>query len=172
MAHSFFKPDVLRSFVFGVEDSLVSTVGMISGIAIVGSTRPVIILTGVILIFVEAFSMAVGDLVSDNAVRELKSKSETPLSASLTQSLVMFFSYLVSGFCVLAPYLVLPPGTALPLSIGISLALLFALGAFGARLANISLIKNGMTMAAVGGAAIVIGMIAGTVVQYFTGAVS
>lgn len=165
-----FKPGILRSFVFGVEDSLVSTVGLVSGIAIVGSSRPAILITGITLIFVEAFSMAVGELVSDNAVREVRTGSETSLLLSLKQSLVMFFSYIFSGFVVLVPYLFLQPLSALPLSISISIVCLFSLGAFGAHLARISILKNGFTMTIIGGAAILIGMGAGTLVESLTGA--
>lgn len=169
MAASPIQPNVFRSFVFGVEDSVVSTVGLISGIAIVGSSRPAILLVGTILIFVEAFSMAVGELMSDNAVRELRTEEETPLGKSLTQALVMFFSYLVSGFVVLLPYILFSSSVALAVSIVVSLALLFALGAFGGKLARISIFKNGLTMAVIGGAAILIGMIAGIVIEKLTG---
>lgn len=165
----FSKPEILRSFVFGVEDSVVSTVGLVSGIAVVGSARPVILITGIILIFVEAFSMATGDLLSDNAVREMRAKEETSLGKSLAQSLVMFFSYLLSGFAVLLPYFFLSPEAALPVSIFISLVLLFALGAFGGAMSKISVIRNGLTMSLIGGAAIVIGMGAGIFIQYLTG---
>ena len=53
----------LRAFVFGVEDSLASTVGLLSGIAIAGAGRETILMTGIVLIFVEAFSMAIGDFL-------------------------------------------------------------------------------------------------------------
>ena len=52
-----------RNFVFGVEDSLVSTVGLLSGISIAGVTNKTIIMTGVILIFVEAVSMGAGSFL-------------------------------------------------------------------------------------------------------------
>lgn len=169
MAASPIQPNVFRSFVFGVEDSVVSTVGLISGIAIVGSSRPAILVTGTILIFVEAFSMAVGDLLSDNAVREFSAQKETPLSRSFSGALVMFFSYLASGFAVILPYVIAPPPLALPASIALSLALLFALGAVEGSVARISLLKNGLTMAFVGGAAILIGMGAGLILQNIGG---
>jgi VIT1/CCC1 family predicted Fe2+/Mn2+ transporter len=53
------KTIYLRNFIFGVEDSLVSTVGLLSGVAVAGVASRTILLTGVVLIFVEAFSMAV-----------------------------------------------------------------------------------------------------------------
>ena len=54
------------SFIFGVEDSLVSTVGLLSGVAVAGVNRSGIFVTGVILIFVEAFSMGVGNFLSED----------------------------------------------------------------------------------------------------------
>ena len=56
------------SFIFGVEDSLVSTVGLLSGVAVAGVTRTDIFITGIILIFVEAFSMGVGNFLLSLAV--------------------------------------------------------------------------------------------------------
>ena len=53
-----FSAVYIRNFIFGVEDSLVSTAGLLSGIAATGMSRPAILLTGIVLIFVEAFSMA------------------------------------------------------------------------------------------------------------------
>ena len=59
----------LRNTVFGVEDSLVSTVGLLSGIAATGSvSKSFILLTGIVYISVEAFSMAVGSFLSEEFV--------------------------------------------------------------------------------------------------------
>ncbi len=159
------RSEVMRSFVFGVEDSVVSTVGLLSGIAAIGTGRTVILLTGVILIFVEAFSMAVGDLVSDNAVNELKSKSEVSYASSVLPAFVMFASYIFSGFAVLLPYVFIEPTKALFVSVGLSMFLLFLLGVFNGKLSRTSLIRNGVTMAAIGGFAIVVGVLAGVVMQ-------
>jgi VIT1/CCC1 family predicted Fe2+/Mn2+ transporter len=167
----FLSNNLMRSFVFGVEDSVVSTVGLVSGIAAIGTGRNIILVTGCILVFVEAFSMAVGDMVSDNTVKEIRLHSETPLSKSFAPALVMFSSYLLSGFAVLAPYVFFIPTVALIISIGISLAVLFGLGALGGRLSGTSLLKNGLTMASVGGVAILIGMAAGFILQSLTGGV-
>ena len=58
----------MRNLIFGAEDSLVSTVGLLSGIAIGGVPKSAIILTGIVLIFVEAFSMGVGSYLSEYSV--------------------------------------------------------------------------------------------------------
>lgn len=154
----------LRNFIFGVEDSLVSTVGLVSGVAVAGVSTSTIVLTGVVLIFVEAFSMAVGSILSDNSVREFKTNHEVPLEQSYSGGLVMFVSYFITGFIPLVPYLLVDRDRALWYSIGASLAALFVLGATAARLARINVIRNGLEMLLVGGLAIAIGVIVGSVV--------
>ncbi len=155
----------LRSFVFGVEDSLVSTVGLISGIAAVGSAQSVIVLTGVVLVFVEAFSMSVGSLLSENSAHEFRVGAEVPLRNSLGTAFIMFISYFISGFIVLVPYLVFSVEKAFFLSIIISLSILFILGALSARFSGTPLIKKGIIMAFVGGVAIALGIVVGSLVQ-------
>ena len=156
---------MIRNFVFGVEDSLVSTVGLISGVAAAGSSRSAILLAGIILVFVEAFSMAAGSLLSDNSADELVQKSSISIFRSMSGAIVMFLSYFISGFVVLAPYMILPPQTALSVSIVISLLALFALGAFSAKLIGNSVFKKAFTMAIVGGSAIILGIVVGNFVE-------
>lgn len=61
----------IREIVFGLEDSLVSTLGAITGIAAGVGNNYVVILSGVVLIFVEALSMAVGSYLSSKSAREV-----------------------------------------------------------------------------------------------------
>ena len=153
--------DHIRNFVFGVEDSLVSTVGLISGIAIVDTPRATILLTGTVLIFVEAFSMSVGSLLSDNSVKEFEEKATVSLRASAVSATIMFFSYFLSGFVVLAPYVFLQNNRALPFSVVLSLISLFILGVVSARTSSMKPLKKGLTMVLVGGLAICVGMVVG-----------
>src|SRR3989338_10789579 len=87
-----------RNFVFGVEDSLVSTVGLLSGIAIANVPRPTIFLTGVVLIFVEAFSMAVGSFLSEYSAEEYVHRNVVSIRGSVLDGIVMLFAYFVAGF--------------------------------------------------------------------------
>ena len=56
----------VRSFAFGVEDGLVSTVGLLAGVSTADVSRRDILITGAILIVVEAFSMATGSFLSES----------------------------------------------------------------------------------------------------------
>jgi VIT1/CCC1 family predicted Fe2+/Mn2+ transporter len=161
MKKSFFTTEYIRSFTFGTADSLVSTVGFVSGVAAVDTPRSLILLTGMVLIFVEAFSMGVGSLLSDNTAKEFEGKKTVPMSMSVATSLVMFVSYFFSGFIVLAPYIFFSRAYALPISVCLSLVALFTLGAFNGRMTHTSQIKKGSIMAIVGGIAVFVGVAVG-----------
>lgn len=156
-----------RNFIFGVEDSLVSTVGLLSGVAIANVPTKTILLTGIVLIFVEAFSMAVGSYLSEHSAEEYLEKRAVSSLQPFINSVIMFFSYFVSGFIPLMPYVVLGSQAALPISITASLVALFALGMVGAKISGMRLWRSGMRMCLIGGTAVLIGAIVGRSVQQF-----
>ena len=158
---------VMRNFVFGVEDSLVSTVGLLSGIAVAGTPRETVVLTGVVLIVVEAFSMAVGSFLSEHSAEEavLHIHSHAADRDSRLAGVIMFISYFVSGFVPLAPYLFLTGFTALAYSVGLSLLALFALGAVSGRVGKVPLFREAFRMFAIGGVAIAVGVSIGILVR-------
>lgn len=159
---SFFRDSVfLRNLVFGIEDGLVSTVGLLSGIAIAGVSGATIFLTGTILIFVEAFSMAAGSYLSEESVEE---NFEAPQSQtrSIEGSVVMFFSYALAGFIPLVPYLLMEVSRAFTTSIVLAFAALFILGLWSGRRAHQAW-KSAWRMAFVGGAAIIVGATVGSI---------
>ena len=61
----------IREIVFGAEDSLVSTLGAITGIAAGTNNEFVVVLSGVVLIVVEALSMSAGSYLSSKSAREV-----------------------------------------------------------------------------------------------------
>ncbi len=149
----------LRNLVFGVEDGIVSTVGLLSGIAIASVPRSTILLTGVVLIFVEAISMAAGSFLSEASVDDLSEESSP--KASVSAGAIMFASYFAAGFVPLMPYLFLEVGQAFAVSVLASLLTLFALGYWSGR-GSRKPMKKALRMMLVGGAAIVVGILAGS----------
>ncbi len=150
-----------RNFVFGVEDSLVSTVGLLSGISIAGVPNQTIVMTGIVLIFVEAISMGAGSFLSESSAEIYESQKDTLTERSYFDAIIMFVSYLTSGFIPLLPYVVLSQNIAFWVSISLSLAILFTLGAIGAILSKTSILKGVTRMVLVGGSAILVGSIVG-----------
>lgn len=148
----------IRNFIFGVEDSLVSTVGLVSGVAIGGLSKSTILLTGIVLIFVEAFSMGVGSFLSEHSTEQVARQSEKPLEHSIVGGVIMFVSYFVAGIIPLAPYLLTDPNVALPISIVLSLIALAGLGIAAARLTGAKVSSEVLKMVIIGGIAIALGV--------------
>jgi len=151
----------IRNFVFGVEDSLVSTVGLLSGIAVAGIMPETIVLAGVVLIAVEAFSMGAGSLLSEHSAQQIALQKEVPIRGSFKSALIMFLSYLLAGFIPLAPYLFLEVSYAFWTSIGVSLFALLILGALSGKIAGIRPLRPALQMLFIGGAAIGLGVLVG-----------
>ncbi|MEK7118275.1 MAG: VIT1/CCC1 transporter family protein, partial [Patescibacteria group bacterium] len=126
-----------------------------------GESGKTIVTAGIVLIFVEAFSMGVGSLLSDNSTKEFDSNKKISLSRSVLGGVTMFVSYFVFGFIPLFPYFIFDKAIAFPVSVIASLLALLFLGVFSARLAHISMMKKGIQMFTLGGSAILLGVLVG-----------
>lgn len=154
----------MRTIVFGITDSLVSTVGLLAGIDVAGAPHKVLALTGIVYAFVEAFSMAVGNFLSEESAEEYESKARVSDGPPILAGGVMFISFVLAAFIPLAPYFFLTTWVALAASIAVSIAALFVMGIVSARLAHLPLFWRGARMALLGGSAIAIGVLIGTLV--------
>ncbi len=157
----------VRSIVFGVEDSLVSTVGMLSGIAVAGISRSNIITAGIVLIFVEAFSMGAGSFLSEHSAEHYIEHKEVKLQRFIIAGFLMFVSYFIAGLVPLAPYIFITGNFAFWLSICLSLISLFVLGLVSAKVAKIPLLHHALEMIIVGGFVIAAGALIGNLFKVF-----
>lgn len=73
MAHiqKFTISDVLRDFVFGMEDGLVSNLGLVLGVYVGGAGTFAVVLAGLASMFAGAFSMSAGSYLSAKSQREV-----------------------------------------------------------------------------------------------------
>ncbi len=158
---------IIRNFTFGVEDSLVSTVGLLAGIAIADLPRSSIVVTGLVLIFVEAFSMAVGSLLSEQSVEEYEIHKEVSLTKPMGAAAVMFFSYVLAGLIPLAPYFHSASTSTVVMSVVFTLFSLFLLGVFNAKMFHVRVWRDGLLTLIMGGIAILVGIIVGQIAGHF-----
>lgn len=155
------KKTLYRNFIFGVEDALVSTVGLLSGVAAASATRETIITSGIVLIFVEAFSMAIGSYLSE----ETTEKGRRGRTLASHAASVMFVSYLVAGCVPLIPYLITPVSVAYPLSIVVALTALVALGIHSAIRFTLPIMGKAVEMVILGGLATLVGVAIGSLLK-------
>ena len=78
----------MREIVFGLEDSLVSTLGAVTGVAVGSGDRYIIVLTGLVLVAVEAISMSAGSFLSTQSVEEISQQRQRQDSARILQERV------------------------------------------------------------------------------------
>ena len=152
----------LRTIIFGITDSLVSTVGLLAGIDVAGAPHATLALTGIVYSFVEAFSMAVGSFLSEESGEEYESRADVAEGPSILAGGIMFVTFVAASLIPLVPYLIFTTWIALAVSIIVSILALFLVGLLSAHLAHLPLLWRGARMAILGGAAIVIGVIIGS----------
>ncbi len=155
----------IRNITFGVIDSLVSTVGLLAGINIGGTGRQVIILTGIVYAFVEAFSMAVGSFLSEQSAEEYQVSGEVENTNAFLSAVVMFASFVIASCIPILPYVFFPLASAFWFSIFFSIIALFLVGLIAAKVSHVRLIKHAAKMALLGALAIAIGVIVGKFVK-------
>lgn len=159
------KSIYIRNISFGIADSLVSTVGLLSGISISGTPRSIIIVTGIVYAFVEAFSMAVGSFLSEQSTREFEQKNEVRSMQPVIGSVTMFAAFVFSSLIPILPYFFVDSSYAIWISIFLSIAALFLVGMIIARVSHTRILNHGVKMMVLGGAAIIIGVVVGKLVK-------
>ncbi len=78
--------DVIRDFVFGMEDGLVSNLGLVLGVAAGGGDAATIILAGAASMFAGAFSMSAGSYLSSKSQREVYEREIEETKADLLKN--------------------------------------------------------------------------------------
>lgn len=159
---TYFITTSMRELIFGLEDSLVSTLGTITGIAIGTKSTYIVILSGLVLLAAESTSMAAGSYLSNRSANEAedklnKSSTKRTRQYPIRGSAVMLVSYLLGGLVPLSPYFFLLPKQAIPLSILMTIITLFFVGYWSAFYTGRSHIKSGLEMMIVSLSAAMIG---------------
>jgi len=150
--------DYLRSSLFGIQDALTSTGGAVVGIAIGSHDQKIIMLAGVVIVLVEAISMAASEFVSNETIHQIDKKD---LDNVYVSSFIMFVSYFVAGFIPVLPYLLFPLPQSIYLSIILSLLGLCALGVAKGIISKTSLYRNSLEVMVIGGVAAIMGFLVG-----------
>lgn len=142
----------LRTIIFGVEDSLVSTTGVIVGLIAAGTPESTILAAGLITIVVEATSMGAGEFISNDDNPE-KDKD------ALKKGLLMLASYFIAGLWVMIP-LFLGIRNNLPI-VGFTFINLFALGYWRGHILKGKKLKYAIRTLLIGGVACSFGIAVG-----------
>ena len=152
--------DYLRSIMFGLQDGLVSTTGVVVGISVGIHDKPIIILAALVAVTVEASSMAAGQYSSEKAVHQMDKTGKHTDSLTLG-ALFMFISYFAAGFIPITPILLLDLSIAPIVSIILAFTALFITGYIKGKIVDHHPLRSAIEMFVVGGIATALGLIVG-----------
>lgn len=152
--------DYLRSVLFGLQDGLVSTTGVVVGISTGINDKSIIILASFVAVTVEASSMAAGQYSSEKAVHQMD-KSGKHTDNLILGAVIMFFSYLLAGLIPIIPILIFEQPESKFLSIIAAFVGLFIIGYIKGRLVKYAPLKSAFELFAIGTVATLIGLITG-----------
>lgn len=152
--------DYLRSVLFGLQDGLVSTTGVVVGITVGAADKPIIILASLVAVTVEASSMAAGQYSSEKAVHQMDKDGKHTDSLILGASL-MFASYLISGLVPITPIVLFDLSIAPIISVILAFMALFTVGFIKGRIVEHHALRSAFEMFIIGGIATALGLIVG-----------
>lgn len=118
-------PFFVRNMIYGIEDSLISTSGVVVGMSVAGIPNSTVITTGTILVLVESMSMAFGSFVSEDSFMTHTDMGHTWKDV-IKYSVVMLTSYTLAGLIPMLPFL-FDVQDAWKWSVGMTLLALFGL---------------------------------------------
>ena len=155
--------DYLRSVIFGLQDSLVSTTGVVIGLSATVPDKKLVLIASIITVAVEAISMAAGQYVSEKSLHQLNSTKHR--DNLLVGSLLMLVSYSLAGMIPIVPITVLAYPLA-PVASGFLTLLAFVvIGLVRSRLTASNAWRNIFELLGIGGTATLVGVAVGFLLQ-------
>ena len=152
--------EYLQSAIFGLNDALVSTTGVMVGISAGTGDKSVIILAGAVTILVEALSMGSGQYLSLKSAQEYQDKANK--REAIISGVVMYLSYIIGGLVPLLPIIFLPIEWSSIAAIIASLIGLLALGYVKGKIVKASPWRSALEIFIIGGIATAVGLIVGS----------
>jgi VIT1/CCC1 family predicted Fe2+/Mn2+ transporter len=151
--------EYLESAMFGFNDALVSTTGVIVGVATGVNDKRIVILAGVVTILVEALSMGAGQYISTKTGGQLEDNHD--LRLAITTGLIMAVAYFIAGLVPLLAIIIFPIAYAGFVAVGAALLALFILGYVKAKIVGVARLRSALEVVIIGGLATLVGIIAG-----------
>ena len=154
---SFLHEDYLRSLMFGLQDGIVSTTGVVVGISTGINNKDIIVLAALVAGMVEASSMAAGQYSSEKAVHQMD-KTGRHTDNLYIGALIMFIAYLIGGAFSIIPTLIFDQPLARTLAIISSFVGLFIIGYIKGHLVEHRPLRSAIELFIIGSVATIVGV--------------
>jgi VIT1/CCC1 family predicted Fe2+/Mn2+ transporter len=154
------QEDYVRSAMFGIQDGLVSTTGVVVGISAGVDDKEVIVLAAFVAVMVEATSMAAGQYSSEKAVHQLD-RIGRHTDSLLFGAGLMFVAYILGGLVPIVPTLIFGQPEAQVIAVVAALAGLFAVGYVKGKIVDQAPLRSATELLVIGAIATAIGLVVG-----------
>ena len=148
----------LKDLIYGANDGIITTFAVVSGVAGASLANRIVIVLGLANLLADGFSMGASNFLSirsDEAVRSAAGKKpEEPFPTR--HGAVTFAAFVIAGAVPLLSYVFQLGNSEFTVSVMLTFAALFAVGASRALVTNEHWFKAGLEMLAVGAAAAVV----------------
>ena len=145
---------------FGLQDGIVSTTGVVVGISTGVNNKDIIVLAALVAVMVEASSMAAGQYSSEKAVHQMD-KTGKHTDNLYIGALIMFVAYLIGGSFSIIPTLIFDQPIARILAIISSFVGLFIIGYIKGHLVEHRPLRSAVELFIIGSVATIVGVAVG-----------
>lgn len=145
---------------FGLQDGIVSTTGVVVGISTGVSDKAIIILATLVAVTVEASSMAAGQYSSEKAVHQMD-KTGKHTDNLYIGAFIMFFAYLTGGLFSIIPILLFNQPIARIIAIISAFFGLFIIGYLKGYLVEHRPLRSAIELFIIGSITTTVGIIVG-----------
>lgn len=152
--------DYLRSLMFGLQDGIVSTTGVVVGISTGVSDKSIIVLAALVAVTVEASSMAAGQYSSEKAVHQMD-KNGKHTDNLYIGTFIMFVAYLIGGLFPIVPILAFDQPIARVVAIICAFVGLFIVGYIKGYLVEHRPLRSAIELFIIGSITTAVGIIVG-----------
>ncbi len=152
--------DYLRSLMFGLQDGLVSTTGVVVGISTGVQNKEIIVLAAFVAVMVEATSMAAGQYSSEKAVHQMD-KSGKHTDNLYLGAAIMFFAYILGGLFSIIPTVAFDLPESQMIAVLSAFAGLFIVGYLKGKIVDHKPLRSAVELFIIGAVATVIGLAVG-----------
>ena len=165
----------IREMTFGIEDGLISILGLVAGVTGANVSNNFIVLAGVAGMIPAAISMASGVYLSNKSQKEYletkfkKNKLEGIISNPLRDALVIGISFIIAGWIPIIPFLFFVPKFALAVAFGLTIIALFVYGASRSHYTKENWFRSGIEMVGVSIASAAAGYLVGYLFKFWFG---
>ncbi|EMA05693.1 VIT1/CCC1 transporter family protein [Haloferax denitrificans] len=147
----------LPELIYGANDGIVTTFAVVAGVAGASLSPGIVIVLGFANLFADGFSMGMSNYLAERSEEDYhdargESHARTDGKTPVRTAAATFAAFIVAGWAPLFPY-VFRVEPLFPVSIAVTAAAFFAVGASRSLVTNRSWLANGVEMFVVGMAA-------------------